>query len=305
MRVETVSGGTFFDSVLELYSGCPTEENKTCLAVDDDARQRYTAAITWDSELGQDYYVFVRGYKGDAGMFTLHVLDLSEPDNSYCPKAIEIIPNQRVIGYTTYAGGFNATCKESSTLRHGLWYMIHANESGTIALSSCDDATAFETEIEIYEECTANSATGCVNHTHDRKCAQGESLTFPAKADQDYYIFVTGVRDDINVSGVFSLIAAFRAPAPPVVHHSSSISSSDSYVDNALEIVEFMLIVISILWVATIVFTVVCCFYKKKPANYVQMVSASVDAPNPEPQSSGYVAPSGSSEMKSTEEKEA
>jgi len=304
MMAVTTPSATFFDTVLELYSGCPTNDASTCIVWNDDvSHQSFSSTLEWDSEANKDYWLFVRGYGGAYGFYTLHVFETSAPVNSKCTDAIPIVPNQLIVGYTAYASNNNASCVE--TLRKGIWYKMHTNSSGTITLTTCDVATAFETDIEVYEECTQSGATGCVPHTHDLKCPPGQSLKFTVdEGDKDYYIFVTGVRTDIEVSGLFRMQSVFRAAErnstssssgvnnnsssnsnSPVSDESSS-SSSDPYIDHALEIVEVFLVVFGFAWLCTIVFTIYCCYYK---SHNTQMESATVV--DKEEQSSGYVPP--------------
>jgi len=309
MVAKTVPSATFFDTVIELYSGCPADDNSTCIDFNDDTEQGFWSTLEWDSEANKDYWLFIRGYDGEYGFFTLHVFDTAPPVNSKCADAIPLIPGQEVFGYTTYATENNATCN-TTTLRKGIWYKLHANKTGTMTLSTCDVATAFETDIEIYETCTESGADVCVPHVHDRKCPPGQSLTFTVEEEEkDYYIFVAGIRTDVEVSGLFRMQCVFRpAPEPQsnssstsspsstsrtsstVSDLSSSSSSSDPYVDHALEIVEVFLVIFGFAWLVTIIFTIVCCYYKRNH-KYTQMESATVvdDAGQA---SSAYVAPS-------------
>jgi len=297
MMAMTISSGTFFDSVIELYSECPTSTNDACVAFndDDEPHQAFASSLEWDSEAGADYWLFIRGYETASGLYTLHIVDTLPPANSKCVGAVDISLNQTIIGYTTFAEVSNASCGEA--LDRGVWYKTRVNQSGSIILSTCDAATNFETEIEVYEQCDEQSAFGCVVQSSGYKCTPGESRTFPVNADQDYYIFVGSNRTDVNISGLFNLRYTFRPSAPNTSSTSSttggnsdiSSSSSSVYVDHALEIVEVFLIVFGFLWLASIIFAVACCFYKKHPAKYVQM-----DAPaafETEQQASGYVPP--------------
>jgi len=276
----TVDGSTFFDTVLELYSGCPTEEVKSCIAYNDDkTHQGYTSSLKWMSEAGKDYYLFVRGYLGNAGFFTLHVVETVNPVNSNCSGAIGIVPGVPVVGYTTYSEKSNGTCREM--LRRGSWFKLPVNESGTVALSTCDSATNFETEIEIYEQCDEDVAVGCVLHSHDRKCPPGESLIFKAKK-QDYYIYVTGSRIDVNVSGLFRMISSFH----PTQYDSSSSGDDD------LDWLEILFISAGVLLAVIVIISIAVLIYKRPKRKYTQMDIA--DSFESDSSSSSYVPPGGS-----------
>jgi len=293
MRAETVSGSTHFDSVLELHSGCPSAGGQdTCIGMNDDdhGHKGLASSLEWDSKEGTDYYIFVRGYEGASGLFAFNVYETTSPSNVHCSKPLPLELGQSVVGVTSYASPSKASCSDAE--RRGLYYQLKAKNSGNIILSTCDSATTFDTDIEVYGLCEEGGAISCKDHTHDYKCTRGTILSFSAEAGKEYFIFVTGNRSDLEESGFFRLTAMSRnAPVQSSTLLSSSTSSSSGSKDNGMEIVEIMLVVFVVALVAVIIFTIVCCFYKRpRSKSYTQMnVPDGLDSADAE--SSTYVAP--------------
>jgi len=293
LRAATVEGSTHFDSLLELHSGCPASGGEdTCLAMNDDTtHQSLSSSLEWDSKIGTEYYLFVRGYQGQSGMFALNVYELTEPSNSKCVNALDISLDQPAFGYTSLASASKADCEEGE--RQGLWYKLNTNNINSAILSTCDSATTFDTDIEVYTTCSNDGASGCVEHSHDFRCSRGTFLMFNLESGKNYYIFVTGNRTDVTETGFFRLLAV-ATPLPPSNASSSSpfesISSSSVPESNGMEIVEVFLVVFVIALLASIGFAIACCFYKR-PSNksYAQMeVPDGLDAAA---ESSTYVPP--------------
>jgi len=129
----------------------------------------------------------------------LTVYDKEDPANSKCTnaKGIDKFPYQG-FGITTYANPSLGNCIDN-TPRKGLWYEVLGN-GRWMTIDTCDSATTFATEIEVYTDCTEDEgAFGCVNHAHDLNCTPHTVISFPAKEHKRYYIFVTG-----DASGVFA-----------------------------------------------------------------------------------------------------
>jgi len=291
VRAATVDGSTHYDSMLELHSGCPSLGGPdTCLLMNDDSsHQGLASSLEWDSEEGTDYFLFVRGFGNATGLFSLNIYEITEPSNSKCADALDLAVGTPVLGYTAFASASQGDCVDVP--RQGIWYKLKPASSERVTLSTCDSATEFTTDIEIYQNCADSAASGCVDHEHDFRCSKGTIISFIPEANKEYLVFVTGNRTDINQTGFFRLVAWIREknhtssslPASsftPVVHSSSG---------HGMEIVEVFLVIFAIALVIAIVFTIVCCFYKrnKKPASYFQMdVPDGLDA-----QTSTYVAP--------------
>jgi len=197
----TVSGSTDFYSVLEVHTGCPNDiYSGTC-----ETYSEVSHEIKWDSVNGYDYYVFVRGWNGGLGFFSLIVYENIEPANSKCVNAESLSLHDFAMGYTSNASLSDASCV--NVPRRGLWYKVRVDAPESVILSTCSRATAFNTDIEVYQSCSETGATGCIDHVHDYRCDRGTIITFSAEANKDYFVFVTGNRADIDESGFFRLSA--------------------------------------------------------------------------------------------------
>ena len=278
----TVDPSTAFDTVLELYSGCPTEENKTCLAVNDDANAYgFGSKLEWHSEAGKQYWIFVRGFVDNAGLFALHIIEVVDPVNSACMNATELVAGTPYLGYTTFASPSNASCESGS--RRGLWYKIKTDKTRYVTLETCDKATLFETEVEVYLSCSEHGGEQCVNHEHGRKCAPGTSLTFVGTENKEFYVFVTGARTDLDTSGLFRLTANLGRTITPG-------SSQSEPKKGGLSTVEIVLIILAIVWLLAMAFGIACwCYRRRNSAQYTRMEVP--DGLVTDQQSAGYVPP--------------
>jgi len=302
IRAATVSGYTHFDTVLELHSDCPASGGQdTCLGYNDDSsHQGLEASLDWDSVDGTYYYLFVRGYEGAVGLFSLDVYEVAEPANGKCAVAQELQPMRPATGYTTYAPASDAKCVAGKP-RTGVWFKFKNTQSTPVVLSTCDSATTFDTEIEVYTSCTDSGADGCVDHSHDFKCTQGTIISFDAQANVDYFVFVTGNRTDINQTGFFRL--TYMTPRQNTTSGSSiippepspaSVSELSSSSDHGMEIVEVLLVIFTVALLAVIIFTIVCCCYKR-PSSSSSSSYFQLDVPDGldtnQTSSSAYVPP--------------
>jgi len=300
IRAATIDGSTHFDTLLELHSDCPVEGGNTCLMMNDDSsHQGFASSLDFDTEQGKFYYLFVRGAKGETGLFSMNIYEMSEPNNSQCTSAPRLRINRPTVGVTSFASPSVGACTE--TPRQGLWYTTSIRHDAPLYISTCDAATAFDTDIEVYTGCDSTGGTTCVDHEHDYKCPKGTIISFPATANVTYYIFVTANRSDLNESGLFR-ITAIDMSRPNYTSDSSSSpsgsgsvqpviepSSSSKPDDHGVEAVEIMLIIFTVALVGSVGFAIGCCIYKRPSSkSYVQMdVPDGLDTN----QSSSYVAP--------------
>ena len=79
-----------------------------------------------------------------------HYLEVS-PTNAQCTGAIEVSSYPATYnGYTLYADYSWADCTSGS--RQGLWYKLQTYNQN-IQVSTCNDNTNFDTELEVYHDC--------------------------------------------------------------------------------------------------------------------------------------------------------
>jgi len=227
MIATTCNEETNFDTTLELYGACPKDGtyNDYCLArSDDDPHCGSAATISWLSDKNAVYWIFVSGFADKTGIFVLTVYDKEDPANSKCTnaKGIDKFPYQG-FGITTYANPSLGNCIDN-TPRKGLWYEVLGN-GRWMTIDTCDSATTFATEIEVYTDCTEDEgAFGCVNHAHDLNCTPHTVISFPAKEHKRYYIFVTGDASGVFAEGEF--IVNIKEGAKLPVSSSSSAKKS-------------------------------------------------------------------------------
>jgi len=216
MVAYTCSEYTDFDTYISIHNGC---NNFSCIAYNDDADGVNCgitqSRVTWVSDLGALYRIFVTGYS--TGIFQLSVIDEAPPVNDRCSKAIDLsfqpLP-YATYGFTTFSVPSTGSCDEG--LRRGVWYMI-SGAGKTFRAETCDYTTTFETIIELYAACNGDAGgEACVNEVvDDGFCGSSrQSLTFTLPAsDQEvfYWLFVNGYDD---ATGMFKLRIHDLTPLP-------------------------------------------------------------------------------------------
>jgi len=266
MIATTCNEETNFDTTLELYGACPKEGtyNDYCLArSDDDPHCGSAATITWNSDKNAVYWIFVAGYDDATGVFVLTVYDKEDPINSKCTsaKGIENFPYEG-FGITTYASPSLGNCIDK-TPRKGLWYEVLGN-GRWMTIDTCDSATTFATEIEVYTDCTEDDGGfGCVNHAHDQNCTPHTIISFPARAHKRYYIFMTGDASGVFAEGEFVMKIKEGAKLPD-----SSSSSKKKGGNTFGKVVGYYVLTMECVGVVAIIGAVIYGRYRKRNIEY-------------------------------------
>jgi len=263
----TCDSHTGYDTVLELYDRCPEEtffRREGCLMVNDDNPScGRSSEIEWASNPGQYYWIFVTGFGGSSGIFTLNVYEKASMINAQCRTAVGIrsLPYYDY-GLTTYCDVCNASCK--NVARKGNWYEIVGNNHW-ITISTCNSETDFATEIEVYLGCNEDGGQICVNHNHDFSCSPKTEISFAAVKDELYYIFITGVDEAVMAEGFFGMTVTQGPVLPEAEESSSNVGLTGAQ--------KFGIAVLVMMGLGAVV---ACCavgygMYKKRHLNYQEI----------------------------------
>ena len=216
----TTCGGTTFDTLLTLHSGCNATVANTIACNDDDfsCGEIRSSTLTRQLSAGETVYVRIAGYAGATGYFQLRVYD---QDEMYIP-----IP---ATAETAAPIGDGATpfdsCGAGTELAapggcfgrqiyNDLWYLYTAPAEGpaTVTLTTCD-AAAFDTMIAVYDASIIPPADGSAIACDDDTCVSGaqstaQFLSAPGATYLirlgSYYSYGSGV-GTLNISSVVSV----------------------------------------------------------------------------------------------------
>ncbi|MEM7244000.1 MAG: IPTL-CTERM sorting domain-containing protein [Acidobacteriota bacterium] len=213
-----------FDTELAiLRGGCG---DLVCLISGDDVGNcdGDSEALSFCSELGQDYHFVVGGFGGETGDITLEVTCTAgacdPPDNDDCADATTIGPGTWSGSTLAAESSFfeqSAECQDAGSDhpdRAGVWY--HLTGTGTeLRLSLCE-GTLFDTELLVFTGSCAEGLACVAGHDDSDPCDHAnEEITFCAGEGFDYYVLVTGFEE---TRGLFELeVEVLGTPCTPEV----------------------------------------------------------------------------------------
>ncbi|MDJ0363807.1 fibronectin type III domain-containing protein [Hymenobacter sp. H14-R3] len=124
------------------------------------------------------------------------------PPNDSLGRALPIACGQRLVASTAGARVANAprgTCAGGFLGTPGLFYRFTAPTSGTYQASTCGAAKDFDTRLFAFD-----LYSGCLGGNDNAPgCGSASTLSFPATAGVQYYLFVTGTSP--TATGAFEL----------------------------------------------------------------------------------------------------
>jgi hypothetical protein len=224
MAASTCTDETDYDTIMDLYTSC--DQTAQCVATNDDAQNCGTSSkILWNSVLGQHYLLLVTGYRGAHGVYEIEVFDEEAPDNSFCSQAIPIPAAKfpyMTEGITTYAKPSNGSCHHG--VIPGVWYSMPGT-GRWMTLSTCFEATTYQTMIDVYKGCTGDSGVSCitVDDANDYvACPPKSEIKFAAETGTNYWIFVSGRVEAESPTGFFRMAILEGDPINPVLPSESS-----------------------------------------------------------------------------------
>jgi hypothetical protein len=214
--------GTDFDTRLAVYGsilpgpiGCPSSGISlvNLLACNDDSACGLASKIELDVIGGRTYKIRVGGFNGFSGNGVLNV-DFTSAGSS-CLDAIPVldVSNTTVFGTTldNAVGQDVSPCGIGDTI--GEWYSFEntcPNENATITISTCDDATDFDTVLSVWKQgmdgCTSQ-IVACNDDASGATCTlnglvRKSRVSFTMSPGAIYFVRVAGYQ---GADGDFAL----------------------------------------------------------------------------------------------------
>ncbi|MBE2247577.1 MAG: hypothetical protein IAE67_09995, partial [Candidatus Competibacteraceae bacterium] len=180
--------GSLYDTRIAVYEGtCPA---LVCVIGNDDFCG-LQSQVSFMANNGTVYYIFVNGWGGNTGDYTLTL----SPDvsNDICSSAQLITPGTYT-GSTVCTGNDVApTCFTTDGSGGGVWYRL-TGTGNSFTASTCNPGTNFDTKIRVYSgNCASlNCVTG---NDDDGSCGFSglfSTVNFCTSSGVDYYILVHG-----------------------------------------------------------------------------------------------------------------
>mmetsp|Transcript_115731 Transcript_115731/g.172953 ORF Transcript_115731/g.172953 Transcript_115731/m.172953 type:complete len:866 (+) Transcript_115731:92-2689(+) len=190
MTVSTCSSSeATFTTITVFRSGC---NNLGCVdTVESPCGTHHS--ITWDSESGAEYHVFVQSQDSSVsgGPFVLHAEGTTI--NDHCENAIGPVG---VDGSLTYGSTRSATADALASASRGVWYSVLGTGSGLIA-STCSGFTDFPTLLSVYQGIDSCETLAAVTTTVGvGDCSFGSIQSWISEVDEVYYVLVAGALPD-------------------------------------------------------------------------------------------------------------
>ncbi|KAI2499556.1 Leucine-rich repeat (LRR) protein [Fragilaria crotonensis] len=153
------------------------------------------------------------------------------PVNDQCDNAISLSSSDQTLLGTT----LNATkdslnnCGENFVNSPGVWYVVpDASESRIVRISTCTNATNFDTAITVYGGSSCESQLCVGGRDNDGECGTADhtTISWQTTPGQNYYVLIHGSQEE-NV-GDFGLLVTVEDPLPDSnsdKHHHSAAST--------------------------------------------------------------------------------
>ena len=169
-----------YDSKLHVFSTpigspCPPLSSLTCINGNDDASCGYvgflSARVSFPSNSGNLYYIFVSGYASNVGNFTLTINCVPPPVNDDCSSAITLYPDtvcNAVAGYTTLATQSLPadTACAGAIVANDVWYSFVATSSTQIVTVTSQYQYFADITFEVYSSSCGTNTLGCTSSTY-------------------------------------------------------------------------------------------------------------------------------------------
>ena len=190
-----------FDTKIVIIQADDCDSDLFCVAGNDDAPGclGFTSEVTWLSEEGANYYIYVNGFGGATGEFTLLINCIAPAENDLCEDAIPLDCDSSIDGSTNFAterGQEDAEdCSDdifSDLQSPGVWYTLQGT-GAEITLSTCGTAD-YDTKIDVYTGSCGELVCYAGNEDGDDCAGFTSELTFDSEEDETYYVYISGYK---------------------------------------------------------------------------------------------------------------
>ncbi len=212
----TDNAGTDYDTRIGYTDTC----GNACIDYDedggDDYVSGYTSVLTFATQIGTNYYVYVGGYQGTAtGSYELTVTcttPILPPANDLCANAEVIACGGTATGSTSAATN---TDEPDCVPGAGVWYTF-AGTGDVVTFSTDNAGTDYDTRIGYTDTC----GNACLGYDDDGGVDYVSGwtsvLSFLTTIGTDYYVYVGGYSG--TATGDFELTVTCSTPIPPAAN---------------------------------------------------------------------------------------
>jgi len=205
IRADTCGYDTEFDTIIEAYASCRTT---SCLSYNDDMTDcGRSSMVSFSTDLGAQYYIFVTGFGSETGIFTLNIMEEIAPSNSKCSGALEVTSESwSSWDYTFYSAPSAGDCADSTGQYKGLWYRV-GGKNQQLDISTCNTPSHLTTVIQVFSSCVSDVGIGCNSSFHnDGTCPPQSHVSIPTYATKDgqptyWFVFVRGFNGEQGYIG--------------------------------------------------------------------------------------------------------
>jgi hypothetical protein len=220
--------GSEYDTKIGVFTGVCGD--LTCVDGNDDECGTQSE-VEIETEVGQDYYVYVTGFSTNAGEFTLSVTCVTPipvPVNDTCGGAITVVCDDVITGTTANATAENLdACGTSLSSAPGVWYTF-AGTGEDVTFSLC--GSEFDTKIGVFTGACGDLTCEAGN---DDACELQSEIEVSTEVGTNYYIYVTGFGSN---AGEFTLSVTCVVPPCDTAQISAEITNANCGNDGAIDL---------------------------------------------------------------------
>ena len=192
--IELDTCGSDYDTVLSVYSDCPSDGG-TELACNDDSCDRQSAVSIF-GEAQRSYRVRVSGWEGATGNFQLNVRCIERPADD-CVLAAPIAGGS-LTGSTAVATNDGSSACGRSESSPDVWFSYTPEADCLLRVDTC--GSDYDTVLSVHDACPATQANEIA--CNDDSCGLDSAVSFFANADTRHVIRVSGYN---GATGNFTL----------------------------------------------------------------------------------------------------
>jgi hypothetical protein len=145
--------------------------------------------VSWKTEFGEIYHIFVSGRSSRVGEFVLDIKE-TEKENGYsCPMSMALeLGSGSYQGSTVDAPSAAVELCEGTGAVRGIWHQL-LGTGMTMRISVCNNETDYDSRLSLYHGSCDDLS--CVANTRSR-CGEKDEILVTTHIGQVYYLFVHG-----------------------------------------------------------------------------------------------------------------
>jgi hypothetical protein len=146
-------------------------------------------SVTWQTVLGEYYFIFVSGRSSRVGDFVLDIKETEKHNGYTCPASLAMELGSGLYKASTVDAPSSAVelCEGTSAVR-GVWHQV-VGTGTTMRISVCNNETDFDARLSLYHGSCDDLS--CVANTQSQ-CGEKNEILVTTHIGQVYYLFVHG-----------------------------------------------------------------------------------------------------------------